>query len=323
MTTATAPSSLPKWIRLFASVLFLFSWGPTAFAQEEEIPDSVAADVEGSKTKAAGQGTFAEAADVENLQAEKAEEEKVKVDWNLSAGGAINTGNTQSWNIKLGTDVLIMKQDHRLTIDSLFNFGRARADVFDPTTTYNTVAKQWFFNSLYEYYFTEMDAVWSSLGLRWDPLAGFDMQLLANAGYLRAFIKEENQRFVGRIGYSYTYENYTDSAIAAGTILFPTSNIHGLLAALDYQNHLNEHVGLDSSIVYIGNLNEIPAQNYAKAFQDNRVYFTIALLSQLSDKLSLEARFLLLYDSRPAGLYKTDTTTVFSLVYSPFKSERE
>ena len=139
-----------------------------------------------------------------------------------------------------------MKQDHRLTIDSLFNFGRARADVFDPTTNYNTVAKQWFFNSLYEYYFTEMDAVWSSLGLRWDPLAGFDMQLLANAGYL-----------------------------------------------------------------------------YANAFQDNRVYFTIALLSQLSDKLSLEARFLLLYDSRPAGLYKTDTTTVFSLVYSPFKSEKE
>lgn len=324
MMTATTTRSLRRWFG-FLTAVTLLSWGSTAFAQADEIPDSVAADVEGSKTKSAGQATFVEAPDAKTLPTEEPEKKKAEVDWTLNAGGAFNTGNTQSWNLNAGTNVLLVKQDHRLTIDSLFNFGRARANVLDPNTTYDTVAKKWFFNSRYEYYFSDMDAVWSSLGLRWDPLAGFDLQLLANVGYLRALIKQENQLLTARIGYSYTYENYTSEAIASpeNTISLPTSNIHGLMAGLDYENHLNEHVDLSSTIVWVGNLNEIPAQDYAKAFQDNRIYFTIALLSQVADKLSIEARFLLLYDSRPAGVYKTDTTTLFSLVYTPFKSKKD
>lgn len=324
MMTANATRSLPRWLGFLASVMLL-SWGVTAFAQDDEIPDSVAADVEGSKTKSAGQATFVDAPDAKDLPAEKPEKKKADVDWTLNAGGAFNTGNTQSWNLNAGTNFSLVKEDHRLTIDSLFNFGRARANVLDPNTPYDTVAKKWFFNSRYEYYFTDRDAIWSALGLRWDPLAGFDLQLLANVGYLRALIKQEKQLLTGRIGYSYTYENYTSDALSSPetTLLSPTSNIHGLLAGLDYENHLNEHVDLTSSIVYIGNLNEIPAQDNAKAFQDNRLYFTIALLSQVAEKLSIEARFLLLYDSRPAGVYKTDTTTLFSLVYTPFKSKEE
>ncbi|KPK16154.1 MAG: hypothetical protein AMJ62_06565 [Myxococcales bacterium SG8_38] len=323
MKKASVQTSWARWAPVFASTMLL-GWGSSVSAQEDEIPDSVAVDVEGSKTETATEARFAEAPDVESLPDEAAkEEDSVKVDWNLSFGGAVNTGNTQSWNLKAGTGFLLSKKDHRLTIDSIFNFGRARPDVLDPDSSYSTVAKQWFFNARYEYYFTDMDAIWSSLGLRWDPLAGFDLQLLASAGYLRAFIKEEDHLFTGRIGYSYTYENYTDEAVANPdvAIFSETSNIHGLLLALDYENRLNEHVSLLSGITYIGNLSEIPAQD-ATAFEDNRVYFTIALLSQLSDKFALEARFLLLYDSKPAGLYKTDTTTLFSLVYTPFKSEK-
>lgn len=322
MTTSTVRCSLTRSLPVLTWMVFL-GWVADASAQEDEIPDSVAVDVEGSKTTATGEASFNEAPDAKSLSEPSAEKaEKAKIDWNLSAGGAVNTGNAQSWNLKAGTSFGLSKMAHRLTIDSIFNFGRARPDVLDPTTSYATVAKQWFFNSRYEYYFTDMDAVWASLGLRWDPLAGFDVQLLANAGYLRAFIKEEKQLFAGRIGYSYTYENYTDAAVADAIVLAETSNIHGLLLALDYENRLNEHVELLSSISYIGNFNEIPAQN-AKSFQDNRVYFTVALLSQLSDKFSLEARFLLLYDSKPAGLYKTDTTTLFSIVYTPFKSAED
>ena len=71
-----------------------------------------------------------------------------------------------------------------------------------------------------------------------------------------------------------------------------------------------------SSITYIGNLNKLPLQRDAKAFQDNRIYWSLALLSQLAERLAFEARFLLLYDSRPVPeeLAKVDTTTIFSLV---------
>ncbi|MDH3844170.1 MAG: DUF481 domain-containing protein, partial [Myxococcales bacterium] len=93
------------------------------------------------------------------------------------------------------------------------------------------------------------------------------------------------------------------------------SNIHGLLAALDYENRLNEHVEFLASIVTIYNLNNIDVQN-ASPFQDIRIYLTAALLSKLNDKLAFEARFLMLYDRIPAALEKTDTTTIFSLVYT-------
>ncbi len=315
-----------QWCIPVAAALAVAGWGTRAAAQDAEMPDSVAVDVAATTTEAASEAAFAEAPDVTDLPDEEAEVTPMKtkplVDWALSAGGAVNTGNTSSWNLNAGTTVLLTKDDHRLTIDSLFNFGRANPDVTLPGSSIGTVAKQWFFNARYDYYFTDMDAIWASLGLRWDPLAGFDLQLLANAGYLRAFVKEENHLFTGRIGYSYTYENYTDSAVGAGTVLTETSNIHGLLLALDYENRINEHVGFLWGLTYIGNLNEIPAQMNAKAFQDNRIYFNVALLSQFADKFAFEARFLLLYDSRPAGLFKTDTTTIFSIVYTPFKADR-
>ena len=319
----TRASKWMKYLSLAAALLFV-SLGSRAQAQDEEIPDSVAVDVGGSKTTSTTEATFVKAPDAADLAKadEEAKKEKAKVDWSLSTGGAINTGNTQSWMVNAGTSFLLTKTDHRLVIDSMFNFGRANPDVLNPDSIYSTVSRQWFFASRYEYFFTDMDAVWGALGFRWDPFAGLNLQMLANAGYLRAFIKEEKQLFTGRIGYSYTYENYTDQAVAAGNAFQPTANIHGLLLALDYENRLNEHVELLSSITYIGNINEVPAQN-AKSFHDNRIYWTIALLSQLSDKFAVEARFLLLYDQQPAGLYKTDTTTLFSLVYTPFKSKEE
>lgn len=292
----------------------LGSWVGSASAQDEAIPDSIAADVEGSSTESTGEANFSDAPDLEAAPEEK---QGVEVDWSLSFGGAINTGNTRSWNLAAGTDLLLVKEAHRLTIESLFNFGRADAAPLDPASDYATISKKWLFGSRYEYFFTDMDAIWGSLGLRWDPLAGFDLQTLANAGYLRAFVKEENHFFAGRIGYSYTNEKYVNDPP-----LFPggNSNIHGLLLALDYENKLNEHVELLSSIAYIGNFNKIPAQRDAKAFQDNRIYWTVALLSQIAERLAFEARFLFLYDSRPvpAELANVDTTTIFSLVVTLF-----
>lgn|GEM_PF-2526315 len=295
------------------------SWGSRASAQEEAIPDSVAADVAGSTTKPVGEARFAAPpADFKEGSADEAAaaaegEPKAEVDWALSAGGAINSGNTRSWNINGGTDFLLSKEDHRLTITSIFNMGRANPSPSDPASSYTTVAKQFFFNSRYDYFFTKMDAVWSSLAYRWDPLAGFTAQLLANGGYLRAFIKTEKHYLAGRIGYSYTYENYK----VPPSDLVGSSNIQGLLAALDYENRLNEHVEFVSSITTVYNLNRVDVQD-ADAFEDVRIYLTAALVSKLTDKLAFEARFLMLYDRIPAGLnlVNTDTTTIFSLVYT-------
>lgn len=308
----TALRRFPKHFSIFAALL-LGSWSASAIAQES-VPDSIAADVAGSTTESAGEANVSEEPEI---RAAPEENEAAEVDWSLSFGGAINTGNTRSWNLAAGTDFLLLKKAHRLTAESLFNLGRADAAPLDPASDYATISKKWLFGSRYEYFFTDMNAVWGGLGLRWDPLAGFNLQTLASGGYLRAFVKEENHFFAGRVGYSFTNEQYVNDAP-----LFPggSSNIHGLLLALDYENKLNENVELLTSIAYIGNVNKIPAQRDAKAFQDNRIYWTLALLSQVAERLAFEARFLLLYDSRPVPveLATVDTTTIFSLVVTIF-----
>ncbi|MGB8221851.1 MAG: DUF481 domain-containing protein, partial [Polyangiales bacterium] len=312
-------------LSLILVAMAVSSWGAHASAQDKAIPDSVAVDVAGSKTKAAAEATFAapppdvrdvsaeeaaaaadaaadsaadaadSAADAAAAAGEAAEAPKAEVDWNLNAGGAINTGNARSWNVNAGSDFLLKATDHRLTINSLFNYGRADAMPSDPASSYATVARQFFFNARYDYFFTKMDAVWTSLAYRWDPLSGFRAQLIASAGYLRAFIKTEKHYLAGRIGYSYTFENYVLPSVYTSN-----SNIQGLLAALDYENKLNEHVEFLSSITTIYNLNNIPVQN-AQPFQDIRIYLTAALKSSLTDKLAFEARLLMLYDRIPAG----------------------
>jgi putative salt-induced outer membrane protein YdiY len=302
-------------LSLVLAALALAAGGNHASAQDEAIPDSVAADVSAGTTEAAGEAAFMAAPEDEAEAAEEAaeDESELKVDWTLNAGGAINTGNTRSWNVNAGSDVILEKLDHRLTLGALFNFGRADIAPTDDTVPYTTVARQFFFVSRYDYFISEMDAVWAGLSYRWDPLAGFRAQLMANAGYLRAFVKTDKHYFAGRIGYSYTFENYE----VPPSTLTSNSNIHGLLAALDYENRLNEHVEFLSSIVTIYNLNKVEVQN-ALPFQDIRIYFTVALLSHLTDKLAFEARFLMLYDRIPPGpdLVKVDTTTLFSLVYT-------
>jgi len=307
---------IPAKLSLIVAAVAFSSWGARASAQDDAIPDSIAADVAGSTTKPAAEAEFAappsDFKDQGAKEAAAAEEKKAEVHWSLNAGGAINTGNARSWNLNAGTNLDFALDPHRLTVTSIFNYGRAEANPSDPLSTYDTVAKQLFFNARYDYFFTKMDAVWSSLGYRWDPLSGFRAQLLASAGYLRAFVKTEKHYFAGRIGYSYTFENY----MPPSTFL-ENSNIQGLLAALDYENRLNEHVTFLSSITTIYNLNDIPVQN-AQPFEDIRIYLTAALQSQVAKKLAFEARFLLLYDRIPAGpeLVTTDTTTIFSLVYT-------
>ncbi len=304
-------------LSLVLAVVASVTWGARAQAQEEAIPDSVATDVEASKTEAAGEATFAAPPDLKEPPSEEEaapeEEAKAEINWSLSLGGAVNTGNTKSWNIYSGSDFKLLKESHTLTMGALFNFGRADVAPTNTATGYSTVSKQLFFNSRYDYFFTDMDAFWASLGIRWDPLAGFKMQLLASAGYLRAFIKTDKHYFAGRIGYSYTYENY--EALPMVPTLTDNSNIHGLLAALDYENKLNEHVEFLANIVTIYNLNNVDVQG-ASPFEDIRIYLTAALLSRVNDKLAFEGRFLMLYDRLPAALVKTDTATIFSLVYT-------
>ncbi len=284
-------------------------FGLFAGAADAQDAPAVTTAVEGGTTEA----TFEAPADAPPVEPE---EPKAEVDWAISAGGSINTGNTEAWTLNAGSGFKLVKTDNTLTADALFNFGRANlADPAPPAppTSYSTTVKKFLFSMRYDYFLSEKDALWMSVVERWDPFAGFDTQFMAQAGYLRAFVKEENHYLAGRIGYAYTYELFSSLSPMFATA--SSNHIHGLLAALDYENKLNEHVSVISNLTTIYNLNTVEEQG-ASAFEDIRISYSLALLASLTEKLSAEVRFLLLYDRIPPTTKKTDTTTLFSLVYT-------
>lgn len=289
---------------LSAAALLFGSFGGTADAQDAP---PVTTEVEGGTTEASFEAA-------PEAPAPEPEEPKAEVDWSISAGGSINTGNTEAWTLNAGSSLKLVKTDHTLTADALFNFGRANLpDPAPPAppTSYSTTVKKFLFSMRYDYFLSEKDALWMSVVERWDPFAGFDTQFMAQAGYLRAFVKKENHYLAGRIGYAYTYELFSSFS----PIVASDNHIHGLLAALDYENKLNDHVSVLSNLTTIYNLNTVEEQN-ASAFEDIRISYSLALLASLTEKLSAEVRFLLLYDRIPPTAKKTDTTTLFSLVYT-------
>ena len=287
----------------------------SAADDEETTAEEIASDVEAAEVEAATESEFSETpASIDSREtpsktAKEEEKDGFVATWDVNAGGTFNTGNTQAWTLSAGSNFELFKESRSLTISALFNFGRATANANDPNTPLQTVAKQFFARAQYDNFFDDKNGIWGAIGERWDPLSGFDSQLMVEGGYLRALIKKAKHYLALRMGYAYTYENY----VAPPNGIGGSSNIHGLLAAMDYENKLNEHIEFLTTVTAVVNINEIPATS-SDSFRDVRVSLTSAFISTINDRLALDVRFLLLYDRIPPAALKTDTTTIFSLV---------
>lgn len=254
--------------------------------------------------------------------------------WALSAGAVFNTGNTESWNLNAGTNFRIVRGRHAFGLEWAFNYGRANLpddgddDYVDTVRNSNARIR-------YDFYLTDMDALFAAVAHRWDTFAGLDTRLQAQAGYLRNFFKEENHRSWGEIGFDYTYDNFDPEAIqdpdTAGNMecdptVTPnvadrpaicqadgTQNVYAARVFLGYDNQLNEHVKVLAGLEALLNL-EDP--------EDLRLNFDAALRSTIAGSLQLELKFKLLFDNVPAlradgtSLEKVDTTTTLSLIYN-------
>jgi putative salt-induced outer membrane protein YdiY len=242
-------------------------------------------------------------------------EAETSFDWTLSTGGSLSTGNTQSYAWNAGTDLQLISGRNVLGFEGLANLEGVNTTPSNPDSPYETSTKKIFAVARYTFYLTLMNGLWAGVSERWDPFAGYNTQFIASGGYLRAFIRDEDQNFSARVGYAFTYDDYSSKA----TVLpgFSHSLIHGLLVAAEYDIKINPEVDFVAGAAYIINVNDIPAQD-AGAWKDNRVTVTAALISSIADRFDVEARFLMLYDSKPAADFQVDTTTLLNLIFTMF-----
>ncbi len=254
--------------------------------------------------------------------------------WALSAGAVVSTGNTRSWTANAGTNLRIVRGSHAFGAEWAFNYGRANLPGDDPDAGYVDTARNSNTKIRYDFFFTEMDALFVSVVHRWDTFAGLDTRLQLQAGYLRNFFKEANHRAWGEVGYDMTYddfdpENVQDPDLATdpdcddglpaserranGCFLDGTQLVHAARVYLGYENALNENVRFLTGVETLLNLQEL---------EDLRLNFDAALRSTIAGSLQVELKLKLLFDNVPAvrangtSFEKLDTTTTISLIYS-------
>ena len=276
--------------------------------------------------------------------AEKVNDERPEADemaLGVSAGGVFSSGNTRAWQLNAGADFKMIKGRHGLSANLAFNYGRARLQVQDATSGATSLAafaetvKNLNAGARYDFYLTDMDALFLALKFRWDTFAGLDARVSVQAGYLRNFYKVENHRLWGEIGYDFTYDNFDPDPLpmnADGTTPEGTAVIHAGRAYVGYNNALRENVQFSAGVEFLINFNKY---NAVDAFKDIRLNFDAALRSTIVERLQIELKFKLLYDAVPApgGLAGTgwepeeldgnnfirsnvDTTTTVSIIYN-------
>lgn len=232
---------------------------------------------------------------------------------NLSIGGALNTGNTQAFQLSNGGTFRLVRGMHALGADTVFIFGRAKLDTDDDgdldefqdtTRNLNTRIR-------YDYFLTTMNALFVAGVHRWDTFAGLDARIQGQAGYLRQFYKHgEVLRIWGEAGYDITYDNYTQEVLdeADDDSIDEESIVHSARLFFGYDNHVT-----DTFTVLLGVESLI---NMEKP-EDFRINWDNALRSKINSDMQLEIKFSLKYDNREVpGTKRTDTTTQINLVYA-------
>lgn len=256
--------------------------------------------------------------------------------WGLSAGAVISTGNTRSWTANAGTNFRLVRGRSSVGLEWAFNYGRANLAGDAPDRGYVDTVRNSNAKLRYDFFLTPMDALFAATAHRWDTFAGLDTRLQLQAGYLRNFLKEENHRAWGEVGYDMTFDNFDPEAVQDpsrsadpmcdpalvpfvsdrrenGCFLDGTQVVHAARIFLGYENALNENVRFLTGLETLLNFQEI---------EDLRLNFDAALRSTIAGSLQVEIKFKLLFDNVPAvradgtDFEKLDTTTTISLIYT-------
>lgn len=265
-----------------------------------------------------GSCSFALAASAQPAAMEQ-HSEKVKADQfqadvttlNASVGGALNTGNTEAWQLTAGSVFALVRGRHGMGLNMDFAFGRAnvaddmRDELVDTVRNLRTKAR-------YDFFLTPMDSLFLAAAYRWDTFAGLDARVQGQVGYMRSLFKEENHRLWAELGYDLTYDNYDPDPLpnpdVPGEFLDGDQVVHSARGFLGYDNKLNAVLTFTTGVEGLLNVEDT---------KDFRLAWDNALRSAIAGSFQLELKFSLQLDTKPVpGAEKLDTATTLNLIYT-------
>lgn len=230
---------------------------------------------------------------------------------NASLGGALNTGNTEAWQLNTGSQLDLVRGRHGFGLSMAFAYGRANvaddgsAAMFDTVRNLKSRAR-------YDFFLTPMDALFLAAVYRWDTFAGLDTRAQGQIGYMRNFFKEEKHRFWGELGYDLTYDNFDPDPLPdpvnAGVFLDGDAVVHSARLFLGYDNQISEQVMFLTGVEGLANVENL---------KDFRLAWDSALRSAIGSGFNLELKLSVALDTLPVpGAKKVDTTTLINLIYT-------
>lgn len=236
----------------------------------------------------------------------------------LTAGGVLQTGNTETLLLNSGAALEVIRGNHALTANLTWVLGLAEGFNFSEATAHNVNGR-----TRYDIFFTDDDAAFAAFVLRWDRFAGLAPRLQGQIGYLRNLLRElddegaTQHRLWGEVGYDITGD-FFDYDIIDPDNMIPAADrisseaIHSARLFLGWQKVVNENLAVRASAEALINL-EDPG--------DSRINGELGATLAVADNLQAELLFRVQADTDPPGsgdneAKPVDTTTQVNLVYS-------
>jgi putative salt-induced outer membrane protein YdiY len=230
---------------------------------------------------------------------------------NASLGAALNTGNTESWQLNTGSAFGLIRGRHGLTLTMDFSYGRANVADDEVDELVDTV-RNLRTKGRYDFFLTPMDALFVASAYRWDTFAGLDARVQGQLGYMRNLFKATDHRFWAELGYDLTYDNYDPDPLPdpdnIGAFLDGDDVVHSVRGFLGYDNKLNAVLTFATGLEGLLNVEDS---------KDLRLAWDNALRSAIGGSFQLELKFSLQLDTQPVpGTKKVDTISTVNLIYT-------
>ncbi|MBL4689392.1 MAG: DUF481 domain-containing protein, partial [Nannocystaceae bacterium] len=266
-------------------------------------------------TELGGQGQFGAAS-------EKTEDMGDSLEFNLSFGSLISTGNAQQIAVT-GTSTFVMRRGrHQGSAAVAGNYGQAASTVEDdlePTVS-NIQGRV-----RYDLFLARQWAVFAMATGRHDPFQGLDFRLNLDPGAAFYILPGADERLWVEAGYDFQFDARTPAATLArtdtGALLYDASGEtiqladktrtnHAVRLFAGYFNKINEAVSFNTGVEFLQSV------QVARRW---RLNWNTALSTLVAKKLALAATFTVRVDNDPLPrVRKVDTITALNLVYRFF-----
>ncbi len=288
--------------------------GPSPDSEPGPPAGTVAGDPATSgSTELEGQGSFGSVA-------ENDEEAGDALEWDLSLGALLSTGNARSTALTGGSTFRLRRSRHQFSAFFLGNYGRAATSAdAEPRDTIGNLQGR----VRYDFFLGDRWSLFGMVTARHDPFQLLDLRLNVDPGAAFYIINRAKEQLHVEAGYDFQYDDPSDAAVertSEGDIVYDAQggftqieprNVHALRLAGGYANSLSETVTFATDLEYLQSVQD--AQRW-------RLNWYATLSAQLVAQLSLAATFSLRMDNDPVavGVKNLDTNTSVNLVYRFF-----